>query len=116
MLLSYEQYQKLGGTLPENQFLIYEELSEAELNAIGNGALPRTITVQSCIMIMIEAYSKSDYISANGTAESYSNDGVSVKYSYTETPSSLLDIARQRVMLLFQKNGITRYLGVRHRE
>ena len=116
MLLSYEKYKELGGILSENQFLIYENLSEAELYAIGDGALPGSITTQSCMMVMIDAYSKSDNLIARGNAESFSNDGVSVTYKYTETPSSLLDLARERVKLLFQKGGVTRFLGVRHRE
>ena len=116
MLLSYEKYQELGGTMPENQFLIYENIAEAELYAIGNGALPIAQTVESCMMIMLEAYGKSDNMISAGTAQSFSNDGVSVTYSYTETPRSMLDLARERVKLLFQRDGVTRYLGVRHRE
>lgn len=116
MLLSYERYKDLGGDMPENQFLLYENIAEAELYAIGNGALPITPTVEACMMIMLDAYEASDRMRSTGTAQSYSNDGVSVTYAYTETPNNLLDLARERVKLLFQRDGVTRYLGVRHRE
>lgn len=116
MLLSYEKYTEMGGTLPENQFLLYENLSEAELKAIANGALPDTPTVESCMLLMIDAYEKSDNMPAESRATGFSNDGVSVSLAVTETSESILETARNRIAMLFSNAGIRKFLGVRHRE
>lgn len=116
MLLSYEAYKAFGGTLPENQYTVYEKLAEAHLYNIADGALPDTETVEACMYILINASTQADEISTKGTATSYSNDGVSVSYQRTETSQSLVQSALDKVAMLFQNSGVRRFLGVYHRE
>lgn len=116
MLLNYDDYVSMGGTLAQAEYAPYEALSEAELYDIADGALPDTDTVKSCMYIMVSAYQKSDSLTETGKATSYSNDGVSVSYTSYVTPDDLLNTARDRIKLLFANAGIRRYLGVLHRE
>lgn len=116
MYLEYERYKELGGTLSESSYYIYEQLSEAEINSITDGALPDTDILEACMMIMLEGYQKYDDTSLTGRAQTMSNDGVSVHYRADTTAENALYIARSRIRLLLSNAKIsTKSLAVKYR-
>lgn len=116
MLLAYERYLELGGTLTLTEYPAYEMFAESDLKTFASGNLPDSGIVETCMMIMINAYVKADEISMNGAKTSYSNDGLSVSYSQSESSSEITNTALSRVKSIFAANGIKpKSLAVIHR-
>lgn len=116
MLLTYSRYVDLGGTLRMPEFTLYEMLAEADLKSVASGELPDTKIVETCMMMMISAYSTADSIASKGVATGYSNDGVSVSYSQSATSEDIISMAQDRLKSIFASYGINfKSLAVMHR-
>lgn len=117
MLMTYERYQELGGTLEEQHFNAYIRLTEADFQQISGGVLPDAETLEICCMMMLTAYDKSANLPVMSRATSFSNDGVSMSLALTETAQSIKRDALRDVRKLFAAAGVRTYArGVLLRE
>lgn len=117
MLLNYERYVQLGGTLTAAEYPTYELICETTLKTLSGGKFPSTEKAEMCMMLLLNAYQKADNLPPESRATSVSNDGVSVSYSVTETPSGVIIEATDRIKIILASEGIntSSALGVRHR-
>lgn len=116
MYLDYDTYKANGGKLSEADFRIYEQLSEAELNNMTGCALPESETRTTCMMLLIDAYEKTDSVTLESRTQSMSNDGVSVSYRADNSAECALKIARDRIRLLLANAGLsTKSMVVKYR-
>lgn len=84
--LNFEEYQELGGTLPETPFNILELEAQKNIDKYTFGRLKnlesQNIEVKICIFKLIEMLnSYSSYNSQNKSISSESTDGYSISYS-----------------------------------
>lgn len=116
LLMTYERYKEIGGNASEQEFTARMLLTQAEFGKLSGGALPEQGILETCIMLMLDAYDAEYRAQTSANVSSYSNDGVSVSYAAAASPENHVIIALAKVGTIFAAAGVPlRGLGVWHR-